>query len=214
MSPVSWRAVYTGMVRVVASWRVEIEWRGQKEWRHEMTLLQNAARRKTLRAVRASSGRKASAIAAGEDVETFARAATGRFLARTLCDPSRVGIGMVNAVIAREGQLSVGGGCWRGRVEVIDLGPCKTSGAAEWEGAIEEDSIGRLVVYTDGSRNDDGRVGGRWHALGNGAGSVAVGIIAAVWDREVEGIRQALRMASEVDLLVLSDSTAALRAVE
>ena len=35
-----------------------------------------------------------------------------------------------------------------------------------------------------------------------------------VWDGEVAGIRQALRMAPEVDLFVLSDSTAALQAVK
>ena len=43
---------------------------------------------------------------------------------------------------------------------------------------------------------------------------VAVGSIATVWDGEVAGIRQALRMALEVDILVLSDSTAALRAIK
>ena len=242
MSPVSWRAAYTGMIRAVASWGVEIGWRGQKEWRHEMTLLQNAAMRKTLGAVKGSSGRKASAIAAVEDVETFARAATGRFLARTLCDPPRAGIGVVGKGIAGKGQLSCGGECWRGLVEVVDLGPCKSSTpevweraikeASEgrlvevvdlgpcksatpevWERAIKEASEGRLVVYTDGSRDLDGRVGGGWHAAENGAGSVAVGSIATVWDGEVAGIRQALRMAPEVDMLVLSDSTAALQAI-
>ena len=76
MSLVSWRAVYTGMVRAVASWDVEISWRGQREWRHEMTLLQNEAMWKTLGVVKGSFGRKASSIAAVEDVETFARAAT------------------------------------------------------------------------------------------------------------------------------------------
>ena len=44
------------------------------------------------------------------------------------------------------------------------------------------------------------------------AGSVAAGNIATVWDRGVAGIRQALRMAPEVDILVLSDTTAALQA--
>ena len=70
------------------------------------------------------------------------------------------------------------------------------------------------MVYTDGSRDSDGRVGGGWHALGNGAGSVEVSNIATVWDGEVAGIRQALRMAPDVDVLVLSDSTAALLAIK
>ena len=213
MNPVSWRAAYTGMIRAVASWGVEIGWRGQKKWRHEMTLLQDAAMRKTVGAVKGSSGRKAGAIAAVEDVETFVRAATGRFLTRTLCDPPRAGIGVVDEGIAGKGQLACGGECWRGHVEVVDLGPCKSSTPEVWERAIKEAGGEKLVVYTDGSGDNDGRVGGGWHGAGNGAGSVAVGTIATVWDGEVAGIRQALRMASEVDLLVLLDSTAALQAI-
>ena len=213
MSPVSWRAAYTGMVRAVASWGVEIGWRGQKECRHTMTLLQNMAMRKTLGAVKGTSGRKAGAIAAVEDVETFARAATGRFLARTLCDPPRAGIGVVDEGVAGTGQLSCGGECWRGHVDVVDLGPCKSFTSEVWERAIKEAGAGKLVVYTDGSRDSGGQVGGGWHAPQNGAGSVAVGSIATVWDGEVAGIRQALRMAPEVDMLVLSDSTAALQAI-
>ena len=145
-----------------------------------MTLLQNAVLRKTLEAVKGSSGRKANAIAAVEDVETFARAASGRFLARTLCDPSRAGIGVVDERIGGQGHLSLGGDCWRGCVDVIDLGPCKSSSPAVWEWAIREAGEERMVVYTDGSRNGDGRVGGGWHARGNGAGRVAVGNIATV----------------------------------
>ena len=210
MSPISLRAAYTGMVRAVASWGVEIGWRGQKEWRHEMTLLQNAAMRKTLGAVKGTSGKKAGAIAGVEDVETFAKAATGRFLARTLCEPTRAGIGVVDEGIAGKGQLSFRGECWRGQVDVVDLGPCKSSTAEVWERAIRGAGEGRLVVYTDGSRDGGGQVGGGWYAPKNGAGSVAVGNITTVWDGEVAGIRQALRMAPEVDMLVLSDSTAAL----
>ena len=205
MSPISWRAAYTGMVRAVASWGVEIGWRGQKEWRQEMTLLQNAGMRKTLGAVKGSFGRKASAIAAVEDVEIFAKAATGRFLARTLCDPTRAGVGVVDEGIAGEAQLSFGGTCWRGSMHVVDLGPSKSSTCAVWERAIREVAEQRLVVYTDGSRDSDGRVGGGWHAPGNGAGTVTVGSIATVGDGEVVGIRQALRMAPQMDVLVLSD---------
>ena len=201
------------MVRAVESWGVEIGWRGQKEWRHEMTLLQNAAMRKTLGAVKGSSGRKANAIAAVEDVETFTRAAAGRFLARTVCDPPRAGVGVVDEEIAGKGQLSFGGDCWHRHVDVVDMGSCKSSTSKVWEQAIKEVGERRLVVYTDGSRDGGGRVGGGWHAPGNGAGSVAVGSVATVWDGEVAGIRQALRMAPEVDMLVLSDSTTALQAI-
>ena len=95
-----------------------------------MTLLQNAALRKTLDAVKGSSGRKANTIAAVEDVETFTRAASGRFLACTLCDPLRAGIGVVDERIAGQGNLSLGGDCWCGCVDVINLGPCKSSSPA------------------------------------------------------------------------------------
>ena len=90
---------------------MEIGWESQKEWRHEMTLLQNAAMRKTLGAVEGSSGRKANAIAAVEDVGTFASAATGRFLACTLCDPLQAGVGVVDGGITGRGQLSFAGDC-------------------------------------------------------------------------------------------------------
>ena len=156
MSPVSWRAAYTGMVYAVVSWSVEIGWWVQREWRHEMTLLQNAAMWKTLSAVKGTSGRKANAIAAVEDVETFARAATGRFLARTLSNPPRASIGVVDGGISGKGHLSLGGDCWRGHVEVVDLGPCKTSTSVVWEREMREAGEGRLIVYTDGSRGDNG----------------------------------------------------------
>ena len=169
MNPVSWRAAYTGMVHAVAKWGVEIEWRRQREWRHELVLLQNTAFRKTLGAVKGSSGRKGNAIvAAVEDVVTFPRSATERFLARTLCDPSRAGVGMVDENFTREGKLSVGGECWRGHVDVVDLGSCKTCTSAAWERATGNAGERRLLIYTDGSRDDGGRVGGGWHAQGNG----------------------------------------------
>ena len=159
MSPLTWRAAWTGMVRNVASWGVEIGWRGQREWRHEMTILQNAAMRKTLGAVKGSSRTKANAVAAVEDVVTFATGTTGRFLAHTLGEPWQAGIGVVDSGIAGIGQLSSGGDYWRGHVQVLDLGPCKSSTPVVWEQVIREASEGRMIVYTDGSRDDDGPVG-------------------------------------------------------
>lgn len=127
MNPVSYRATYTGMVRAVASWGIEIGWRGQTECRSKMTLLQNAALQKTLGAVKGSSGRKTNAIAAVKDVETFGRAASGRFFARTLCDSSCARVRQVDEGLAEEGKLSQGGHCWQRRVHIVDLGPCRTS---------------------------------------------------------------------------------------
>lgn len=59
-----------------SNWGIKIGWWGQQEWRREMTLLQNTVLRKTLGTVRGSSGKKVNAIAAVEDVETFAKAAS------------------------------------------------------------------------------------------------------------------------------------------
>ena len=80
--------------------------------------------------------------------------------------------------------------------------------------ATREAGERRMVIYSDGSKDSDSRVGGGWQAPENGAGSVAVGDSATVWDGEVAGIRQAIRMALGVDILVLSDSTAALQAIK
>ena len=85
------------------------------------------AMRKSLGAVKGSSARKANAIAAVEDIETFAKAVTGRFLARTLCDTPRAGVGVVDEGISGKGRLSLGGDCWCGHVDVVDLGPSKSS---------------------------------------------------------------------------------------
>ena len=51
MSPLSWRQDYTGMVRSVASWGIEVGWRGQREWREMMERVQYAALRKCTGAV-------------------------------------------------------------------------------------------------------------------------------------------------------------------
>ena len=60
-------------------------------------------------------------VAAVEDVITFARAVAGRFLARTMCDLVRAGLGAADdPVLAGQGALSLGGACWRGVVEVVD----------------------------------------------------------------------------------------------
>ena len=44
-------------------------------------------------------------------------------------------------------------------MDEVDLGPCKSSSSSVWEGAIREAGEKRLVVYSDGSRDGDGRVG-------------------------------------------------------
>ena len=112
MSPLSWRQAYTGMIRSMGSWGVEVGWRGQREWREEMELLQYAALRKCTGAVLGSWKILVQGMAAVEDVETFARAAGGCFLARTMCHPVPAGVAAADdPLLVGKGVLSLGGTC-------------------------------------------------------------------------------------------------------
>lgn len=82
----------------------------------EMTILQKPALCKTLGAGKGSSGDKINAIAEVESVEVFVEAATGRLLARTMCNPLRVGIGWVERALEEEGSLLLGVAAGRGRI--------------------------------------------------------------------------------------------------
>ena len=56
-------------------------------------------------------------------IETFARAAARRFLARMMYDPVRAGVSEADdPVLGGKRVLSLGGACWRGVVKVVDLG--------------------------------------------------------------------------------------------
>ena len=112
--------------------------------------------------------------------------------------------------LAEVGQVSFGVCCWRGGVHIVDVGPFNTSASTLWEEAIRSVAGRRLVVYTDCSKDDGGRVGSEWYSSGNGAGSVVVGNVVTVWDVEIAGIRQAVRLAPDVDILVLTDLKASL----
>ena len=149
-----------------------------------------------------------------EDVETFARAAAGRFLARTMCDPIRAGVAAADdQLLAGVGTLSLGGACWRGGVDVVDLGLDGSASVVEWEEAIVRVSGGANLLFTDGSRDESGRVGGGWWGSRGGSGSEAVGTVATVWDGEIAGMRLALELVAVSPVLVLSDSQAAIASV-
>ena len=153
-------------------------------------------------------------IAAVEGVETFARAAAGRFLARTMCDPCRAGVAENgDAVMAGAGELSLGGCCWRGEVVVVDLGVGVGGTSLDWERAIESARGGCVVAFTDGSRDEFGRVAGGWCDARGREGCELVGSVATVWDGEIAGMRLALESLPVTPLLVLLDSKAALAAV-
>ena len=209
-------------MRVVASWGIEVGWRGHRKWRQLMESLQYEALRKCTGTVLGASKDKVSKIAAVESVECFAGAARGRFLARAMGDPSKVGdligIDPVEELAAMgfgslEGKLSWGGPTWRGDIEVIDLGCTSASPRYIWQEAIREWESVTSVVYTDGSMDAREVIGGGWFCPRVGCGCVRVGPAATVWDGEIAGIRMAFRMLLVQDTLVLTDSAPALQAV-
>ena len=176
-------------------------------------MLQYNALRKCTGAVVGAEQTLVGMVAGVESVQTFAEGACGRFLARTMADPKRAGVAEIPLPLVRCGELSLGGTCWRGVVEVVDVGKTARDSAASWEGAIRQAAEGGRVVFTDGSMGKDGRIGGGWFSEGLGGGAVAVGTIGVVWDGEVAVIRAVLRMLPDEDALVLSDSTAALASI-
>ena len=128
-----------------------------------MELLQYAPLQKCNGAVLASRKSLVQGVAAVESIETFARAAAGRFITRTLCDPVRAGVAAADdPLLVGLGALSLGGSCWRGVVEVVDLGLSKEASSREWEAAIERVRADGALPFMDGSRDESGRVDGGW----------------------------------------------------
>ena len=143
--------------------------------------MQYVALRKCTGAVLGSRRTLVSRVAAVEDVETFARAAAGRFLTRMMCNPVRTGVAAADdPVLVAKGALSLCGTCWQGDIEVVDLGLNGRSSMREWEAAIEGAWGSDSLLFTDGSHDESGRVGGGWWGSRGGSGSVAVGTVATV----------------------------------
>ena len=69
------------------------------------------------------------------------------------------------------------------------------------------------VAFTDGSKDDEGKVAGGWCGSHGWEGCELVGSVATGWDGEVAGIRLALESLTVAPLLVLFDSQAAIAAV-
>ena len=92
------------------------------------------------------------------------------------------------------------------------------SKAEVWTGAINQprEYCEAAGVYTDGSMNEEGMVGGGWYVEeGKKLGGATLGKLATVWDGEVCGVRGALEDApSETNILILSASQAAIAAVK
>ena len=123
-------------------------------------------------------------------------------------------------VLKEEGhkRLSYGGRVEKVEVPKVKLQAQADSKAEVWTEAINQsrEYCEATGVYTDGSMNEVGMVGGAWYVEGGKKfGALTLGKMATVWDGEVCGVRGALEDApSETNVLILLDSQAAIAAVK
>ena len=131
-----------------------------------------------------------------------------------MCDPVRAGVAAADdPVLVGKSAFSMGGACWRGVVEIADLGLSSEAMVGHQEVAIEKVRGEDCLLFIDGSLDKSGRFGGGWWGSGGGSRSVAVGTVATVWDEEVAGMRLALQLVAISPILVLSDSRAIIASV-
>ena len=69
------------------------------------------------------------------------------------------------------------------------------------------------MAYSDGSRDELGRVASGWCGPRGAEGCVLVGTVATVWDGEIAGMRLVLESLLVAPVLLLSHSRAAIAAV-
>ena len=97
-------------------------------------------------------------------------------------------------------------------LQEVDLELTAQESPNRWEHAIS--AVDAISIYTDGSRAEDGTVGGG-NYLSQGKLGVRVGKMATVWDGEVAGLERGIIAATNRDwkILLLSDSKAAIQAI-
>ena len=113
-------------------------------------------------------------------------------------------------------ELSWGGLCPRVEVEEIELEIEKADGKEWWEYRLKDQDLiqGRNLVYSDGSKLEDGKVGGGWYGEEE-TGSAQVGNTATVWDGEIAGMLGAAETFKPgAQIVLLTDSKAAINAVK
>ena len=101
-------------------------------------------------------------------------------------------------------------------VPEISLNCSPTDPKAKWERNIEKAKEGNWVLYSDGSKNEEGRVGSGWVSHGGKIeGKEGLGKLATVWDGEVKTVAEALSAWDKSGkVIVLSDSQAAIAAIK
>ncbi|KAF8446681.1 hypothetical protein BDZ91DRAFT_803459 [Kalaharituber pfeilii] len=214
----------------------EIGWRGQKEWKKEMERLQLQVLKRAAGGGRGAGVEGVNAVCGVEDVETVLDGAQARAIVREVEAPSELAElctgdfggseereeearnwrdwGVQWAVAENDGYEAVldrwqGGGGDRG-----EAGKKEGGGREEWETSVEEAGRGRAVLFSDGSKIEDSKVGaGVWGR--SAVVAEVVGRTATVFGGEVRGVRRALEgVPEEVPVLVCLDSEAAVMAIQ
>ena len=113
-------------------------------------------------------------------------------------------------------RLSWGGNCTKNKVPEIDLNCSAIFPKSKWEKSIERVKEGNWILYMDGSKSEEGRVGGGWVSHGGKIqGKAGLGKLATVWDGEIKGIAEGLtNWDKSSKIIVLTDSQAAIAAIK
>ena len=119
---------------------------------------------------------------------------------------------LAQAGVKLKEEIEWGGDTDRYELQETKLQCGPSTPTTTWEKAISLTK--RTPIYTDGSRSEEGVVGGGYY-LQQGQLGVRVGTMATVWDGEITGMKLGLRAAGNTDekVIILSDSKAAIQAI-
>ena len=121
---------------------------------------------------------------------------------------------VAKSLVPLMGEISPGALVQKVDIPVFDLGVLADAPRWAWEEAIEKATVGHIKIYTDGCKDTDGAVGGVWWRSNGKFGARRLGTGATVWDGEVAGIEDGIRNCPRGPVWILSDSRAAIVAVE
>ena len=119
---------------------------------------------------------------------------------------------LAQAGVKSKEEIEWGGDIERFKLQETNLQCRPNTPTTTWEKAITLTK--RIPVYADGSKSEEGVVGGGYY-LQQGQLGVRVGTMATVWDEEITGMKMGLKAASNIEdkVIILSDSKAAIQAV-
>jgi len=91
ISTTSWRQIYTGMIRAVALWWLELGWRGQRDWEKKFKQLQYQALKKCVNATHGSRIKLVSQIVGVESPRIALDAAQARLMRKIMRYTTAIG---------------------------------------------------------------------------------------------------------------------------